>query len=104
MPSGCRHPQEVTHANTRIAAIETVMSRLSPEELFQHSRIFAQGWNAARTWSLRTGPAAVKAMTNPYTSEPQRGRWDEGYAGALESYRTGLKFVPGQASRGSGAK
>jgi hypothetical protein len=90
--------------HTRIAAAETVMSRLSPEELFQNSRVFAQGWNAARTWSLRTGPAAVKAMTNPYTSEPQRSRWDEGYAGALESYHTGLKFVPGQSPRGPGAK
>jgi len=80
------------------------MSRLSPEELFQQSRIFAQGWNAARTSSLRTGPAAVKAKTNPHASEPQRSRWEEGYAGALESYRTGLKFVPGQAPRRPGAK
>jgi hypothetical protein len=80
------------------------MSRLSPEELFRQSRVSAQGWNAARTSSLRTGPAAVKAMTNPYTSEPQRSRWDEGYAGALESYRTGLKYVPGQASRVSGVR
>jgi hypothetical protein len=80
------------------------MSRLSPEELFQRSRIFAQGWNAARTCSLRTGPAAMKAMTNPYTSEAERSRWDEGYAGALENYRTGLKFVLRQASRHPGAK
>jgi len=80
------------------------MSRMSPEELFRHSRVFAQGWNAARTSPLRTGPAVVKAMTNPYISEPQRSRWDEGYAGGLENYRTGLKFVPGQASRGPGEK
>jgi hypothetical protein len=80
------------------------MSRLSPEELFQHSRVFAQGWNAARTWSLRTDPAAAKAMTNPHTSQPERSRWDEGYASALENYRTGLKFVPRQASRRPGAK
>jgi hypothetical protein len=80
------------------------MSRLSPEELFQQSRVFAQGWNAARTWSLRSDPAAAKAKTNPYASEPQRGRWDEGYAGALETYRTGLKFFPGQAAHRPGVK
>jgi hypothetical protein len=80
------------------------MTRLSPEAQFRRSRVFAQGWNAARTWSLRTGPAAEKAVTNPYTSEPERSRWDEGYAGALENYRTGPKFIPQQASRGPGAK
>lgn len=80
------------------------MTRTSSEELFQQSRVYAQGWNAARNSSLHTGLAAVKATTNPYTSEPQRSRWDEGYAAALESYRTGLKFGSGQTSRGPGVK
>ncbi len=80
------------------------MTRLSPEALFLRSRIYAQGWNAARTWSLRAGPAGEKAKTNPYTSEPERSRWEEGYASALENYRTGPRFIPGQMSRGPGAK
>jgi hypothetical protein len=80
------------------------MTRLSPEAQFQRSRVFAQGWNAARIWSLRTGPAAEKAMTNPYSSEPERSRWAEGYAGALENHRSGPKLIPKQASRGPKAK
>jgi len=70
------------------------MTRLSPEILFQRSRVYAQGWNAARANSL--GPA--KAATNPYTSEPERSRWDEGHAGAMEYHRTGPRFIPGRDS------
>lgn len=75
------------------------MTRLSPEALFRHSRVYAQGWNAARTLSLRTGPAAEKTTTNPYTSEPERSRWAEGYAGGLTGGGSRQKFIPGQASR-----
>jgi hypothetical protein len=41
------------------------------------SRIYAQGWNHARTASPNEG---VKA--NPYATEPERTRWNEGYAAA----------------------
>jgi hypothetical protein len=75
------------------------VTRLSPEALFRLSRVYAQGWNAARTWSLRTGPAAQKSALNPYPSEPERGRWAEGYAGGLGDSGTRLKFIPRQASR-----
>ena len=56
------------------------MTQMSPEDHFRQSRIYAQGWNAARAWSLGHGPAAAKPATNPYTSEPDKSRWDEGYA------------------------
>ena len=48
------------------------------QEAFRLSRIYAQGWNAARTLALNPG----KPVTNPYTSEPERGRWDQGFAEA----------------------
>jgi hypothetical protein len=60
------------------------MTPLSPEALFQRSRIYAQGWNAARTRSLESRKA--KAPVNPYSAEPERSRWAEGYAGALANH------------------
>ena len=58
------------------------MTQMSPEDQFRQSRIYAQGWNAARAWAL--GPDAAKPAANPYTSEPDKSRWDEGYAGRLK--------------------
>lgn len=53
---------------------------------FRLSRIYAQGWNTAR----RSVPAgtqtgtAIMATLNPYTSEPERTRWNEGFVKAIE--------------------
>jgi hypothetical protein len=80
------------------------MTRLSPEALFRLSRVYAQGWNAARDASLRRGSAAGKAPTNPHKSEPARGRWNEGYAAAMENKNAGPKFKPRPASLGPAAK
>ncbi len=45
---------------------------------FRLSRIYAQGWNAARV-----APAATDSeQINPYPAEPERGRWSAGFAGA----------------------
>ncbi len=45
---------------------------------FQYSRIYAQGWNAART-----GTTAAKTKTrNPYPADPERARWQQGFAAA----------------------
>jgi hypothetical protein len=79
------------------------MTRSTPEALFRQSRVYAQGWNAARDASLHRGPAG-KAVTNPHTSEPERSRWTEGYAAALENGNAGPKFIRKQAPRGTGAK
>ena len=46
---------------------------------FRQSRIYAQGWNAARIVTLKG-----KTPGNPYPSEPERSRWNEGFAQALE--------------------
>ena len=50
---------------------------------FRLSRVYAQGWNAARQLSanIRADAAAMAAL-NPYTSEPERTRWDQGFDNA----------------------
>jgi hypothetical protein len=50
-------------------------SALTP---FRQSRIYAEGWNAARKSSEGSG-----AARNPYPADPERARWAEGFAGAL---------------------
>jgi hypothetical protein len=41
------------------------------------SRIYAEGWNHART-----APPSEGIEANPYGTEPERTRWNEGYAAA----------------------
>lgn len=43
---------------------------------FRASRIYAEGWNAARAVSLG------KAVLNPYDPGPEHQRWDQGFAEA----------------------
>ena len=69
------------------------MTRQTREENFRLSRVYAKGWNAARTQSLRPAPL------NPFTSQPERDRWDEGYSGALEYYRSGPRFISKRAAK-----
>lgn len=69
------------------------MSQPSPEDHFRQSRIYAQGWNAARAWSLEHGSAPATPATNPYTSEPDKSRWNEGYAERIK------KLVESQTDR-----
>ena len=59
---------------------------MKEKTVFELSRIYAQGWNAAnRLSSGETSEADVKNMAalNPYTADPERTRWNEGFAGAL---------------------
>jgi ribosome modulation factor len=55
------------------------MTRPAKTTPFRLSRIYAQGWNAART--------ANGAAANPYTAEPERSRWQAGYSQALTDPR-----------------
>lgn len=48
------------------------------ETAFRLSRIYAQGWNAARE-------LAVDEPANPYPAEPERERWAAGFAQAQTS-------------------
>jgi len=49
---------------------------------FELSRVYAQGWNAARTLPASSDSEAA-ANLNPYISQPKRGRWCDGFADAL---------------------
>ncbi|HEV2560793.1 MAG TPA: hypothetical protein VGT78_01505 [Rhizomicrobium sp.] len=51
---------------------------------FQLSRIFAEGWNAAGKLSAEEAadPARLTAL-NPYVADPEKTRWNEGFAKAL---------------------
>jgi len=51
---------------------------------FQLSRVFAQGWNAAR--------AGLEDAINPHAGEPEKSRWNDGYRGGLEQAHAGAKF------------
>jgi len=73
------------------------MTNPTRQENFLLSRVYAKGWNAARSHSL--GPA--KAPANPYASDPEKSRWAEGYSGAQDYYRAGPKSI---GKRGGAAK
>jgi len=45
---------------------------------FQYSRIYAQGWNAARTGASKV------AVANPYPPGPERSRWQQGFTAASQ--------------------
>ena len=52
---------------------------------FLYSRIYAQGWNAARRSSLKSETDLKKvAAENPYKTGHERARWDEGFARGME--------------------
>jgi hypothetical protein len=75
---------------------------MSDLSAFRRSRIYAQGWKAAR--EPRTGGARHKDVVNPYPSEPEKSRWDEGYANALRSNRQQDWFKPSRAEADPAAK
>jgi hypothetical protein len=56
------------------------MTKETEADAFALSRAYAQGWNAAkRPWTLEASGRRRK-VKNPYTSEPERARWNEGFA------------------------
>jgi hypothetical protein len=54
---------------------------------YEFSRIFRQGWNAAkkRVADGEGSDASDKTALNPYTSAAERERWTEGFDQALSS-------------------
>jgi hypothetical protein len=67
---------------------------------FQLSRIYSQGWNAAR--KLLAGgksdlDATEAASRNPYPTGEESSRWTKGFMEALES-RAGSFATPGGSS------
>ena len=66
---------------------------MSDLSAFRRSRIYAQGWNAAREPRILR-----KDVVNPYTAEPEKSRWEEGYANALRGNRSQVRFTPARAA------
>jgi len=54
------------------------MTDLALAEAIRLSRIQAQGWNAARKARM-TSDGRPPMVANPYTSEPDRSRWQAGF-------------------------
>ena len=56
--------------------------------VFQLSRIYAQGWNAANKLPAPDGAAmdadAIAAL-NPYANEPELSRWRDGFLAAIRA-------------------
>jgi len=51
---------------------------------FVFSHIFAEGWMAGRRATLQPPNSAPQAAANPYTTEPDRERWSDGFAKGRE--------------------
>ncbi|HWF64183.1 MAG TPA: hypothetical protein VN685_06195 [Rhizomicrobium sp.] len=62
------------------------MTKVVDYTSFQLSRIYAQGWNAAKRLPAADARLDAKAIAelNPYKSEPERTRWTEGFFKAAE--------------------
>ena len=94
MPSGCcpsrKEPGRAESYRTKsppsgdiAAVVASAMTIAAGPASFHLSRVYAQGWNAARQLSADT-PVDPKTMAtlNPYTSEPERTRWNQGFVNA----------------------
>jgi ribosome modulation factor len=46
---------------------------------FELSRIYAQGWNAAIGMPLNELSSGKEVAMNPYSEEPERSRWSDGF-------------------------
>lgn len=55
------------------------MADTADKMAFRLSRVYAEGWNAARRANLENSTAS-----NPYRNEPERTRWNEGFAKAAD--------------------
>lgn len=72
---------------------------MTDSNAFQLSRIYSQGWSAARA-ALAANPAGVEASEgslNPHDTAAKRARWSEGFQAALLS-RGRLFNTPGGSS------
>jgi hypothetical protein len=57
------------------------------DNTFQLSRIFAKGWTAARALPANDDVEDIRMRAvalNPYTKEPEKSRWSEGFIKALD--------------------
>ena len=55
---------------------------------FRLSRVYAEGWNMAR--KLPAAEIASAVQRNPYSREPERSRWNEGFTLAVTTTERSL--------------
>jgi hypothetical protein len=60
------------------------MTDAGDRDAFRYSRIYAEGWKAARSLVKMSDSAAVMQTLNPYRSGLERAKWSEGFAQASE--------------------
>ena len=59
------------------------MTNIAKANPFRQSRIYAEGWNAARQAPQDIADnSQAMAELNPYGTEPERSRWNEGFRAA----------------------
>ena len=60
------------------------MTDIAKTNPFRQSRIYAEGWNAARKAPQDIADnSQAMADLNPYRAEPERTRWNEGFRAAF---------------------
>jgi len=60
------------------------MTNIAKANPFRQSRIYAEGWNAARQAPQDIADnSQAMADLNPYRAEPERTRWNEGFRAAF---------------------
>lgn len=60
------------------------MTHVGDQDAFRFSRIYAEGWKAARSLLKVSGKDAEMQALNPYRSGLERAKWSEGFAQASE--------------------
>lgn len=62
---------------------------MTASEMFELSRVYGMGWNAARTQLARGESLEEKqaAELSPYASDPEKSRWVQGFTDGLRGWR-----------------
>ena len=60
------------------------MTYAGDRDAFRYSRIYAEGWKAARSLLKMSDSAAEMQALNPYRSGLERAKWSEGFAQASD--------------------
>jgi hypothetical protein len=60
------------------------MTHAGDQNAFRFSRIYAEGWKAARSLLKMSDKVAEMQALNPYRSGLEQAKWSEGFAQASE--------------------
>jgi len=73
----------------KLTAAPTKKASVMSSTDFRLSRIYAEGWNTAQKLSAEETDDldSKQASLNPYTSDPEKSRWNDGFAKAAPKPR-----------------